>query len=112
LAYCTKTDILMQVPELVVARLTDDSGGSPPIVDDDKVARAIADADALIDYHCKEQYVVPFSDVPEHIRVISVDISIYNLYSRKETLPILRVDRFNKAIKILILLAEGKIRST
>lgn len=91
----------MQVPETVVARLTDDSGGSPPVVDDDKVLRAIADTDALIDSYCESSYTVPFDSIPVLIRKISVDISIYNLYSRKEKVPEEREKRNTAALALL-----------
>lgn len=101
MGYCTKTDILMQIPETVIARLTDDSGGTPPIVDDDKVSRAIADADAQIDSYCESSYTVPFDSIPDLIRKISVDISIYNLYSRKESIPAERKERHITALTLL-----------
>ncbi|GAH73345.1 unnamed protein product, partial [marine sediment metagenome] len=101
MAYCTKTDILLEIPETVIARLTDDSGGSPPAVDEPRVARAIANADAVIDASCESSYTVPFVTVPNLIRKISVDLSIYNLYSRKENVPAERDKRNTAALALL-----------
>lgn len=101
MSYCTQTDILLQIPEAIIARLTDDSASLSPSIDSDKVTRAIADADALIDSYCESSYTVPFETVPDLIRKISVDLSIYNLYSRKESIPAERKERHTTALTLL-----------
>jgi len=100
-AYCTLTDLKLQISEAFLAELTDDSGSDPLVVDENVVNRAIADADAVIDGYCESSYTVPFDSVPDLIRKISVDISIYNLYSRREGVPADRKERHTVALTLL-----------
>ena len=108
MAYCTKSDILNQVEEEILIGLTDDEDlGS---VDDDVVTRAIADADSTVDAYCQGFYTVPLSPVPDKIRQISVDIAIYNLFSRRDdTAPEIRKDRHREALRFLEKVAGGKV---
>ncbi len=108
MAYCTQTDILNQLDSAVLLQLTDDDGVGT--TDADIVTRAIADADATINSYCQDRYTIPLSPVPDKIRQLSVDIAIYNLYSRREDVtPDIRKDRNKEAIRFLEKVAEGKI---
>jgi len=105
MAYCTFNDIKEQLPEDELTQLTDDSGAGtfdPLIVD-----RAIADADAEINGYCGERYTVPFDPVPAVIRKFSVDISIYNLFSRRQGADEDRRNRYRDAIRFLQNLSKG-----
>lgn len=107
MAYSIQDDILNQLDEDTLIQLTDDEGvGS---VDATVVARAIADADATIDAYCQSRYTVPLDPVPDKIRQVSVDIAIYNLYSRRRGAPDDRKDRHKEAIRFLERVGEGKI---
>jgi len=105
MAYCTKTDILEQIEEDVLIQLTDDEDAG--VVDEDKVTRAIVDADAEIDSYCGTKYDVPFSTVPVMIRKMSVDIAIYNLYARRRGAPEDRKERYDDAISFLKDVSKG-----
>jgi phage gp36-like protein len=108
MAYSTKTDILEQLDEAILVQLTDDE--STGLVNDDRVTRAIASADAAIDSYCQGRFTVPLSPIPDKIRDVSVDLAIYNLYSRREdTTPETRKDRYKEGIRFLEKVAEGKI---
>lgn len=106
--YSTQSDLLEQLEENVLIQLTDDSGSGE--VDVSAVDRAIADADAEIDSYCGTRYTVPFSPVPVMIRKLSVDIAIYNLFSRR-ALDVAdeRQQRYDNAIRFLRDLAKGLI---
>jgi phage gp36-like protein len=107
MSYSVKADILEQLDEAELIRLTDPDGAA---VDDDVVARAIEDADATIDAYCQGRYTIPLSPVPDKIRQVSVDIAIYNLFSRRgDTAPETRKDRHKDAIRFLEKVAEGKL---
>jgi phage gp36-like protein len=109
MAYCTQDDILNLLNETALIQLTDDDGAGE--IDGDKVARAIADADATIDAYCQDRYAIPLSPVPSKVRQISVDIAAYNLYSRSDLeMPEIRADRNKEAIRFLEKVAEGKIK--
>jgi phage gp36-like protein len=113
MAYSTPEDIELAISKVAVTRLSDDRAQAP---NDAVVARAIADADALIDsYVSTGGYVVPFpSDSgPVPIRKCSVDIAVYNLYARNaEEMGTENVRRRNyeNAIAFLQKIAEGSAR--
>jgi len=106
-SYCIQTDILEQLDEDTLIELTDDTGTG--CVDTSAVTRAIADADAEIDGYCAVRYDVPFSTVPVMIRKISVDIAVYNLFSRRGAVPEERDKRYANALKFLTNVAKGII---
>lgn len=107
MSYCTQNDILNQVPMDDLIQLTDDAGTGA--VDEDNVDRAIADADAMIDAYCQGRYSVPLTTVPDMIRQVSVDIAIYNLYSRRDMAPDMRDARYKNAVRFLEKVAGGQI---
>lgn len=108
MAYSTQDDILEQIDEAVLIQLTDPDGAA---IDADVVTRAIEDADATIDSYCQGRYTVPLSPVPDKIRQISVDIAIYNLFSRRgDAAPEVRKDRHKEAVRFLERVSDGKIK--
>ena len=82
MAYSTLDDFLEQLAEVELIALTDDDGSG--VVDSDRVDWAIAKADAVIDAHMPAgKYVIPFDPVPALARSFSVDLGIFNLFSRR-----------------------------
>jgi phage gp36-like protein len=109
MAYSTLTDLKKLLPEELLIQLTDDEGAG--VVNQGRIDEAIAGADTEIDSYCGVKYAVPFAaPVPDLVKKLSIDISIYNLYSRKvEELPATRADRYKNAIRQLEGIAGGKI---
>lgn len=107
MAYSTKAGILKQISETVLIQLTDDKNIG--IVDDIIINQAIADADAEIDSYCGNRHTVPFSAVPAIIEKMSVDIAIYNLYSRRKGAPEDRQKRYDNAIRFLRDVSKGAV---
>jgi phage gp36-like protein len=108
MSYCTQANILDRIDEATLISLTDEAGAGE--VDDDKVAAAIADADATVDAYCQGRYTIPLSPVPPKITQISVDIALYNLYSQSDLdMPEVRKDRHAEAIRFLEKVAAGTI---
>ena len=105
MAYCTETDIKLQIDDDILVQLTDDDDAG--VIDSDIIARSIADADAEIDSYCGTKYDVPFSVVPIMIRKISVDLSICNLYARRQGSPEDRKKRCDEAISFLKDISKG-----
>lgn len=78
--------------------------------DDETVTRCITDADALIDSYCRNvTSTLPFSPVPDIIRKISVDISIFYLFSRRGMASEDDRQRYTDAMNLLKDIANGKI---
>lgn len=108
MAYSALSDIVKLIPESVIIQLTDDEGTGS--VNQSRVDEAIRQADAEIDTYCGGRYDVPFVTVPDIVKKISVDIAIYNLYSRRvEEIPETRSERYKNAIRQLGEIASGKI---
>ena len=108
MAYCTKLDIEKMLPADDVTNLTDDEGTGAQVAS--RVSEAIAQADAEIDSYCGGRFTVPFTTVPDIVKKCSVDIAIYNLYSRRvESIPDTRSERYRNAIRQLEGIAKGII---
>ncbi len=109
MAYCTLTDLKKLLPEDLLIQLTDDEGAG--VVNQGRVDEAIAGADTEIDSYCGVKYTVPFaSPVPDLAKKVSIDIAIYNLYSRKvEEIPSTRAERYKNAIRQLEGIAKGLV---
>jgi phage gp36-like protein len=106
--YCTQENILDRIDEATLIALTDEAGAG--VVDGDKVAAAIADADATVDAYCQGRYTIPLSPVPPKITQLSVDIALYNLYSQSDLgMPEVRKDRHAEAIRFSEKVAAGTI---
>jgi phage gp36-like protein len=108
MAYCTLDDIKKLIPEEVIVQLTDDEDAGS--VDQARVDEAIAQADAEVDSYCGGRYSVPFSAVPEVVKKLSVDIAVYNLYSRTvQEIPEVRRERYRNAIRQLEGISKGLV---
>lgn len=105
MSYATQTDILNLISEKELVSLTDDTQSG--VVDATKVSKAIADADAEIEGYCAKRYTVPFNPVPGIIAKLSVDIAIYNLYSRRSVMPDIRQKKYDDAVRLLRDIAKG-----
>jgi phage gp36-like protein len=73
-------DLKKQLSDIVLISLTDDNGLE---IQQDIIDAAINSADAEINGYAQAQYDVPFNPVPEIIKKMSVDITIFNLFSRR-----------------------------
>lgn len=109
MAYSVLNDLKKLIPEETLIQLTDDEGYG--ITNQTRIDEAIAQADAEIDSYCGGKYSVPFAaPAPDIIKKISVDIAIYNLYSRRvEVIPETRTERYKNAIRQLEGISKGVI---
>lgn len=106
--YATLADILEQMAEAELISLTDDN--QLDTVDVDAVGRAIANGMTLIDSYCSDRYNIPFAPVPDLVRMYTVDLAIYNLYSRRTHVPMPEVigERQKQALSFLRLVQKGE----
>lgn len=108
MSYCTLESIKERIPEKVILQLTDDDRLG--VIDQTKVAAAIARADTEIDAWCGSRYQVPFVVVPPVIVELSADIAVYHLYARKaEKVPESRAADRKNAVKLLEQFAKGTV---
>ncbi len=107
MSYSTKEDILKQISQERLIELTDDEGIGQ--FNESVISEAIEDADSRIDTYCGTVYTVPFSPVPEILKRLSVDIAIYNLFSRRGIGDEVREKRYDNAIRLLKEISTGKV---
>lgn len=117
--YCTVQDLVNQVSEAVLIELTDDERTGPATlaeagtVIENRLHKAITDATNEINGYCQARYPIPFSPVPGFINKLSVDIALYNLFSRRgydeQTQDKAIIDRYRAAVKTLENIAKGII---
>lgn len=105
--YNTKDDILGELSEETLIQLTDDDNLG--VVDDVKVAQALTASAAMIDGYCGKLYQVPFAVCPDFIKALDLDITVYNLFSRRENVPENRKTRRDNAVKNLEQIAKGLV---
>jgi phage gp36-like protein len=73
-----------------------------------RIDEASGAAEAEIDGYCAAKYTVPLSPVPSIVNKLSVEISIYYLYSRR-TVPEKIEKRYDKAIARLKDISLGRL---
>lgn len=106
MAYCELTDINDQIDERDLISITDDDDTGS--VDSDKVGAAIEKADAMIDSYLAVKYAVPMDPVPAIVKKLSVDIAVYELFSRRDRVSDSTRKRFDDAVTFLKDVAKGK----
>ena len=108
MAYSTLTDVKKLIPEDTLIQLTDDEGAG--VINEARVTEAIAQADSEIDSYLGIRYSVPLSPVPDVVKKLSVDMAIYNLYSRRvEEIPATRAVRYKNSIRLLEGISKGTV---
>jgi phage gp36-like protein len=92
--YCNQYDILTRIPERELINLTQDNPTSNSGVDSAILNENISLSSELIDGFVSGKYSIQKDNIPEIIRSIAVDITVYRLYSR-------RPQKINDTIKTL-----------
>lgn len=105
MAYCTENDLLSMIPVKEFAELTAETGDTP---DSLVVADAIDRAEAEIDAYLGVRYTLPLSPVPDQVKGLSVDISLYHLYSRRNVALPVRRQKYEAAVSFLKQVAAGE----
>ncbi len=105
MAYCSEDDLLKMIPEEDLTDLTVESGEVP---DGLVIADAISKADAEIDSYLGVKYVVPVSPIPDQVKALSVDLTIYHLYSRHSIVLPVRQQKYEAAVNFLKQVAAGQ----
>ena len=80
MSYATLSDLVDRYGEGMLVMLTDRAIVPRGMVDEAVVARALADADALVDGYLAGRYVLPLSAVPPLVAQIAAQIAISNLH--------------------------------
>jgi phage gp36-like protein len=108
MAYCTLEDLLNEIDRAVLVELTDDPEDPTGDIIEANIDSAIAKADAVIDGYVGCRVSVPIEYPTNTIREISKDISLFVIFTRKETLPEQRKTRYEAAMKFLNTFSYGE----
>lgn len=107
--YSTDAELLKDIEEETLIQLTDEHGAG--VVDWSVVAEKRADVDALIDSYCGRHYDVPFAaPVPRIVGMLSRQLLVHELYKLKNAAPETVRDQHDANMKLLQLIADGKLR--
>lgn len=105
--YCTIEDLINRVTEKTLVNLTND------VIPANTIKREIAEdnitiADDLINSSLRNKYVVPLKSVPNLVKQLSADITIYRLYCRRpQNVPENYKKNYEVALQILKDLQSG-----
>jgi phage gp36-like protein len=80
MAYAASQDLVDRFGELEIIQLTDRETIPPAAINADVAARALADADALIDGYLLKAYALPLQSTPPALVKIACDIARFNLW--------------------------------
>ncbi len=106
MAYASLDDLLKKIDEPTLVRLTDVAGTG--LIDETVAARAVRDADALVDAYVATHYVVPVNPVPHVITDTSATLAVAALFAfRSLPSPVWEGGR-ERAIAFLKEVAAGK----
>ena len=78
MTYATQQQLIERFGETEITQLSDrDRNGA---IDSNVVARALADADALIDSYVGKRHALPLAETPPRIAGIAADIAYFKLF--------------------------------
>lgn len=109
MAYSSLPDLKDQITEERLIQLTDDESlGS---INDARITKAIAAADALIDSYIRGNHTVPLTPTTDRIRQVSVDLATYFLYKRRREvdMPEDLVKDYDRQVSFLKDVQSGKV---
>lgn len=108
--YCTSDDIEIQIGKNSLVQLTNDDN-TQQTVDSVVVEEALIYSSTLIDGYLRGKYNLPLNTQFPLLRVITIDICIYRLYSRRiyTEMPETISENYKNAIRTLEQLKKGVI---
>lgn len=107
MAYISKEDLKTRLSEDYLLQIADDDGDGVP--DDQLINDAIDQAQSEVDAYLGTRYEVPLSDPPQVVKKLTADLTIYYLHARKDNLPDTVQKLYEGAVKLLSLIAQGKV---
>jgi phage gp36-like protein len=107
MTYCTLTQLEDRYGLPLLLQVSDRSDVYPTAPDADLFARAIADAEGIIDGYVRTRYALPLAQVPALLTDLAQRIAIYTAHSSVASEKI-RTD-YTDAIKLLEKIASGLV---
>lgn len=106
MSYATQQDLIDRFGERELIELTDRAEPPAGTIDANVVAKALADADALVNSYIGRRYKVPIAEVPDVIRRAAADIARYYLFDDRPTEAVRRA--YEDTVKFLSDISNGK----
>lgn len=103
MTYATQQDLIDRFGNDELLQLADRDGNS--ILDAEIIAKALSDADTLIDSHVGVRYDLPLVSTPALLNQLASDIARYRLYKDGATEQV--NDRYKDALRQLRAIAAG-----
>lgn len=110
--YATSDDMVARFDEAQLIKVASVTVDDEDTLDTDKIERAIAGADAIINLHVRGRYTVPLSPIDPEILGISCDIARYKLYGDATNAPEAAKDAYEAAMAMLVAIRDGKATLT
>lgn len=108
MSYATLDDLKKALNEAVLIDLTDDAGSG--VIDMDVIDNSLEAADVEIDVYLGDRgHSLPLTPAPPIVAKLAVDLTVFNLYSRRQGPPDHWQARYNNAIKMLAKIQAGEI---
>lgn len=83
--YIIQADLKDKLPDSQLLQLTDDTKSGT--INATVVNDAIADSEAMVDGYVGVQYAVPMSPVPRLLKALTIDVTVFRLYLRRQRVP-------------------------
>lgn len=107
MTYATLQNLIDRYGESMLVNATDRGEEATGDIDEDTVARALANADALINGSL-HRYRLPLAQIPPLLVDLAESIAIYKIH-RYEPAPKIK-DEYKDALRVLAQIAEGTVR--
>lgn len=108
MSYCSLAQLIDRYSAKLLIEISDRGEEPTGEIDAALIARAIADADALIDGYLKVRYALPLASVPSLVTDLSLVISVYKAHAHVAAEKI--VNDYRDALKTLKEIAQGLIQ--
>lgn len=76
----------------------------------DVIERVMDEAEYEINAYCSQESDLPFTTVPDVLITVSVTISLYRMYLRRQGAPDFRVKEYDDAIRFLTKVSKGDVK--
>ena len=110
MSYAARQDLIVRFGEKELLGAAGTGAADARVIDETKIAEALADADRIIDGYVGRRYATPVDPVPPLLTTLACDLARFRLRNRNEgngnVSDIVR-DRHKDAIKILEGIASG-----
>lgn len=106
MSYASQTDLVQRFTERELVQLTDRADEPTGAIDATRIARALGEADNLINSHIGARYDLPLASTPALLLDLACDIARFKLYDSGATEEVR--SRYEDAIARLKSLSKGE----